>query len=193
MASTDVKIGLLDMSSVFPVARSACGALDAFRTVRQPTSQQGRRFTALQSNWELALDTPPCTGRMAKPVVEMEIGDPSKNFTLVGMDGSGKLQQIFADREHFDRFRASNSEWVSEVGDDSYQSIACVDNTGLVGQLLLTGQRPFPLQIPDAEATSGAKGQQVDAAWIERFKTMARQRGWKAEMVWYRVVNDTPD
>ena len=159
--------------------------------MRQPTSEQGRKFTVPQSNWELARENPPCSGPNAKPIVRIEIGDPRKNFTLVGMDGAGRLQQIFADRKAFDGYRNANPEWVSSAGPDAYLSTACFDTTGLVGQLLLTGNAPFPLALPDAAVTS--EGQPVDAAWTERFKATAKERGWKAEMVWYRVVNDTPD
>jgi hypothetical protein len=79
---------------------------------------------------------------------------------------------------------------MTPTGADQYRSTVCNNRTGLVGQLLVTGQKPFDLALPDAQTTN--EGKLVDAAWLQRFSDTARARGWKTEMVWYRVVNDTP-
>ncbi|HEX8570311.1 MAG TPA: serine/threonine-protein kinase [Caulobacteraceae bacterium] len=188
--SSGAQIGVLDTSAVFPVSNAACPALDGFRTIRVPTSDQGRRFMTEQSNWELRNDNPPCQGPNAKPIVNMQVGDRSRNFTIVGMDRAGKMQQIFPDRAAFDAYRQGFPDQIQETGDDGYRLTTCFNETGLVGQLLITGAAPFAVDLPPADNPDS--GRVVDAAWVQRFKSLAAQKGWKAEMVWYRVVDDTP-
>jgi serine/threonine-protein kinase len=188
--STGVPVGMVDTSNVFPVGRQTCGPLDTFRAFRVPTSDQGRSFVSEQSNWELMSSNEPCPAAAAKAVVNMRVGNPQKNFALVGMEGSGALQTIFKDRATFDSYRAMVPDFVTDTGNDSYRSTVCNTETGLVGQLLITGKAPFALNLPDAQETS--EGRAVDAAWLQRFGELARTNGWKTEMVWYRVVDDTP-
>jgi serine/threonine-protein kinase len=188
--STGVPVGLVDTSNVFPVGQQTCAPLDTFRAFRVATSEQGRRFVSEQSNWELMATNEPCPAAAAKAVVNMRVGDPQKNFALVGMEGSGSLQTIFKDRATFDAYRAAVPDFVTETGADSYRSTVCNTETGLVGQLLITGAAPFALNLPDAQETS--EGRAVDSAWLQRFSELARSNGWRTEMVWYRVVDDTP-
>ena len=53
---------------------------------------------------------------------------------------------------------------------------------------LVTGAGPFDQGLPDAMKTN--RGMAVDQAWLSTFASMARAKGWKTNMVWYRVVND---
>jgi serine/threonine-protein kinase len=189
-ASTGARVGLIDTSNVFPVGQQTCAPLDTFRTFRVPTSEQGRRFVSAQSNWELMQQNDPCQGPNAKALVDIRIGDRARDFTILGMDGAGALQQIFTDRADFDKVRREHPQLISETENDAYRSTVCYDKTGLVGMLLMTGQGPFPMNLPLAQQTP--VGRAVDSAWLQNFSGMARQKGWKTEMVWYRVVDDTP-
>jgi hypothetical protein len=132
----------------------------------------------------------PCQGPNAKALVDIRIGDRARDFTILGMDGAGALQQIFTDRADFDKVRREHPQLISETENDAYRSTVCYDKTGLVGMLLMTGQGPFPMNLPLAQQTP--VGRAVDSAWLQNFSGMARQKGWKTEMVWYRVVDDTP-
>ena len=128
-------------------------------------------------------------GRNAKPVVDLNIGNPQEDFSLIGMDHHG-LQQIFNSRAAFSAFQAQSPQFVTDKGNDSFSSTSCYNEVGLVGQLLITGKGPFDLDLPDAMKTD--KGRAVDAAWLQTFANAAKAGGWKTDMVWYRVANDQP-
>ena len=186
--ATGAAVGLVDTSNVFPVSAKTCAPLNAFRAFREPSSELGRRFTSQQSTWELSPKNDPCVGPNAKAVVNLNIGDPQKDFTLIGMDHDGGLQQIFANRAAFKAFQTQFPDFVADKGNDSFSATSCYNETGLVGQLLVTGQGPFDLSLPNATVTD--KSKPVDAAWLANFAQTAKAGGWKTSMVWYRVVND---
>ena len=186
--ATGAQIGLIDSSNVFPVGQKTCAELDTFRSFREPNSEHGRRFVSQQSNWELMKTNPPCDGPNAKAVVNVHIGDPSKDFSILGMDKDGGLQQIFANRAGFNAFHAQVPDFSTDTSDDSFSSTSCYNETGLVGELLVTGAGPFDLGLPDAMKTNQSRP--VDANWLQTFASAAKAKGWKTSMVWYRVVND---
>jgi serine/threonine protein kinase len=188
--ATGAHVALIDASNVFPVASGNCAPLDAFRAFREPSSELGRRFTSPQANWELSAKNDPCVGPNAKVVVNLNVGNPQQNFSIIGMDKNGGLQQIFNDRAAFNAYHAQFPEFVTDKGGDSFSSTACYNETGIVGQLLVTGAGPFDLGLPNALTSN--KSQSVDAAWIKRFADAAKAGGWKTNMVWYRVVDDQP-
>jgi serine/threonine-protein kinase len=188
--ATGQRIDLVDASNVFPVGPQTCAPLDTFRALRRPTSELGRDFVSEQANWEMQDVNDPCPGSPnAKAVVNIKVPAGS-DFSLVGMEGTGQLQQLFKDRAATEAFAKDFPAFMTPTGADQYRSTVCNNRTGLVGQLLVTGQKPFDLALPDAQTTN--EGKLVDAAWLQRFSDTARARGWKTEMVWYRVVNDTP-
>jgi serine/threonine-protein kinase len=189
--ATGAAISLVDSSNVFPVSSASCAPLDAFRAFREPSSELGRRFTSEQSTWELLAKNPPCPVLpAAKAVVDLNIGNPAQNFSLIGMDENGQLQQVFADRSAFAAFAKQYPDFVADKGNDSFASTACNTTTGLVGELLVTGPGPFNFNLPDAAVTD--KGKPVDAAWLANFTNAAKAGGWKTNMVWYRVADDQP-
>lgn len=188
--ATGANVTLVDSSNVFPIGTQACAPLDAFRPLREPSSEMGRKFTSQQSNWELTAKNDPCVGPNAKAVVNLNIGAPQTNFSIVGMDRNGALQEIFADRTAFNTFHSQFPDFITDKGGDKFSATSCYNETGLVGQLLLTGQGPFDLGLPSAMVTD--KGKPVDGAWLSNFKQLAQQRGWRTNMVWYRVVDDQP-
>ncbi len=187
--ATGAKVNL-DASNVFPIGPKTCAPLDTFRSMREPSSEFGRRFTTQQSTWELMAKNDPCVGPNAKAVVDMNIGNASQDFSILGMDGKGGLQQIFNDRAAFLAFKKDYPDFISDKGDDKFTSTSCYNETGLVGELLVIGHGPFKLDLPNA--LTSKDGKPVDAAWLANFTNLAKTGGWKTSMVWYRVVNDQP-
>jgi serine/threonine-protein kinase len=184
--ATGAHVGLIDAANVFPVAASNCAPLDAFRAFREPNSEFGRRLTSPQAQWVLSPKNDPCQGPNAKVVVNIRIGNPQQNFSIIGMDKNGGLQQIFADRQAFNAFHTKFPDFVTDQAADSFSSTVCYNETGVVGQLLVLGPGPFNLGLPNAMVTD--KSQPVDAAWLQKFADAARAGGWKTDMVWYRVT-----
>ena len=188
--ATGAKVGLIDTANVFPVAQATCAPLDAFRAFRVPNSQTGRAITSQQSNWELMDKNPPCDGPNAKVVVDLKTGAADRNFTVLGFDRKGGLQQIFADRAALESIKAQAPDLVTDKGGGAYATTSCYNETGLVGEALITGAGPFDVDLPNALQSNTSKV--VDAAWLQAFRRKAQAGGWKTSMVWYRVVNDQP-
>lgn len=188
--ATGAKVGLIDTANVFPVGQATCAPLDAFRAIRVPNSQTGRAITSQQSNWELMDKNPPCDGPNAKVVVNLKTGGADRNFTVLGFDRKGGLQQIFADRAALESVKAQAPDLVTDQGGGGYATTSCYNETGLVGEALITGPGPFDVDLPDAGQSD--KSKVVDAAWLQAFRQKAQAGGWKTSMVWYRVVNDQP-
>ena len=189
--ATGAKVGLIDTANVFPVGAATCAPLDAFRQFRTPNSQTGRLIDSQQSNWELMDKNPPCNGPNAKVVVGLKTGSPDQNFTVLGFDRKGGLQQIFTDKAALASVKAQAPELVTDQGGGAYSTTACYNETGLVGEALVTGAGPFDVDLPNAMQSD--KSKMVDAAWLQQFIQKAKAGGWKISMAWYRVVNDQPN
>jgi serine/threonine-protein kinase len=185
--STGANVSVVDAANVFPVGPEMCTPLDAVRPFREPSSDLGRRLTSAQSTWELARKNDPCPGPgdSAKVVVRLNIRNPQQDFTVVGMGKGGDLTQVFASRAALLKFKADFPDFVTDRGDDQYDATSCYDESGLVGQLLVSGAGPFDLGLPDA---NNPKGRLVDADWARTFADKAKANGWRTNMVWYRVV-----
>jgi serine/threonine-protein kinase len=184
---TKVNVSVVDAANVFPVGPEMCTALDAVRPSREPSSDLGRRLTSAQSTWALAKKNDPCPGPgdSAKVVVRLNIRNPNADFTVIGMGRGGDLTQVFASRAAMLKFKSDFPDFVTDRGEDQYDATSCYDESGLVGQLLVSGTGPFDLGLPDANAE---KGRLVDADWARTFAEKAKANGWRTNMVWYRVV-----
>ena len=189
-AGAGLKVDRIDTSNVFPIGQTTCAPLDTLRAFRAPAAQLGRLITSPQATWELTKLNPPCQGPNAKVSVDIQTGAPAQDFTLLGVDRRGGLQQVFADRAALTSFKAQFPNLVSDRGGGGYFTTACQNETGLVGEALVTGAGPFDVDLPNALTSSRSKV--VDADWLHRFAAKARAGGWKISMVWYRVVNDEP-
>ena len=185
--STGANVSVVDAANVFPVGPEMCTPLDAVRPFREPSSDLGRRLTSAQSTWALAKKNDPCPGPgdSAKVVVRLNIRNPQQDFTVVGMGKGGDLTQVFASRAGLLKFKSDFPDFVTDRGGDQYDATSCYDESGLVGQLLVSGAGPFDLGLPDANSE---KGRLVDAAWAKTFADKAKANGWRTNMVWYRVV-----
>ena len=56
-----------------------------------------------------------------------------------------------------------------------------------ISELLLTGAAPFDATL--VAPPPGARGDN----WRRRFIEAARRKGWRAEMAWFKSVDERPD
>ena len=117
----------------------------------------------------------------AQPVVRLNIGDPTADLTLFGIEPAGVISELLNSRQDLDR--AVKALRASKKGDDAYELKMDVDHHGWSGLVLLTGKGPFPADV--VRPALGAR----NVAWQERFATAAQQQGWKADMLWFKVEN----
>ena len=69
------------------------------------------------------------------------------------------------------------------MGGDRYRLHIDADHQGWSGIILISGQGPFPQDVVAPQV--GARG----PTWQQRFLSMAAERGWRVEMVWYESIN----
>ena len=179
----------IDFAEVSPITQSGCAALDAFRQIRTT----GRnRLSVPQRRFEMRtqLAGSAYEGKVAaSAIVGIAIGDPSLDFALVGLEPSGAIDMLIPNRAAFaEQVRASRDGLpITDLGGDRYRLQIDLDHQGWSGLLLVTGKGPF-----DAAVIAPPLGQR-DAAWRTTLVERAAERGWQADMIWFRSVDDAKD
>ncbi len=179
----------IDFAEVSPINRSGCAALDAYRQIR---ATGPNRLSVTQRRFEMRTQAAGTSyeGKLAAnaPVV-IAIDDPSLDFALVGLEPSGAIDMVIPDRAAFrSALLASRGGLpISDLGSDRYRMVIDLDHEGWSGLLLVTGKGPF-----DARLIAPPLGQR-DAAWRSELVERAAERGWQADMLWFRSVDDVKD
>lgn len=184
----------IDFEEVSPITQSGCAALDTYRQIRSPDSN---RLSVPQRKFEMRMQ-PNDAGLSGYPgedaanvVIEINVADPGKDFALIGIEPSGVIDPEFMGpgtgvlgRPTLKKVAAEGSRNVTDMGDDKYKLQIDVNHAGWSGLLLLTGKGPFP---PDLIAPPlGARGPD----WTNKFVSTAAERGWQADMVWFKTVDE---
>lgn len=184
---------------VLPAEPPACRVLDAVRPFREASSQDGRALTVKQPQFHLQANAQNCDPEVTKKgltqaeiVMDIKLDDPNTDFTLIGVDGNGAMQQIIASRAQFDLIRGK-SNMISDLGNGRYRWSFCTDEKtalssprGLAGILMIKGHHPFDLGLP----LSGNETEMVSEQWLQQFAARAQALGWTTQMAWYQVLKD---
>lgn len=168
----------VDLAQVAPVGSPNCAPLNVYRSIRARTSQTGQRLSVAQRMFQIMRQS---NGAMsARAVVDLNLGDPTLDFALVGLEPSGALTPLINGRGELTA--AVRGHEVAEVGADHYRFPLDTSHTGWSGLLLLTGRGPFDAKLiaPPVDAR--------DSDWLTRFRQAAAANGWAAEMAWYKTV-----
>lgn len=179
----------IDFSEVSPINQSGCAALDAYRQVRM---QSGSRLATQQRRWEMRTQPPGSSyaGKVAaNAVIVIAMADPTRDFTLVGLEPSGKIDMLVPDRAAFVRNIAASVKGkpISELGGDRYRLEVDLDHAGWSGLLIISGKGPFDPAV--VAPPLGARG----IEWRDRLVSLAAERGWEADMIWFRSVDEVRD
>ena len=179
----------IDFSEVSPITRSGCAALDAYRQIRGI----GRdRLLVPQRRFEMRAQGAGSAyaGRVAATaVVGIAVADPTLDFALVGLEPSGRIDILIPSRQAFtEQVHASQGGVpITDLGGDRYRLQIDLDHAGWSGLLLVTGRGPF-----ETAAIAPPLGQR-GADWRDRLVGLAAERGWTADMIWFRSVDDVRD
>ncbi len=180
---------VIDFAEVSPITQSGCAALDAFRQIRTT----GRnRLSVPQRRFEMRTQDAKSAyaGKLAaNAIVGIAIGDPSLDFALVGLEPSGAIDMLIPSRAAFRAQVQASREGlpITDLGGDRYRLQIDLDHQGWSGLLLVTGKGPF-----DATLIAPPLGRR-DAAWRTTLVERAAERGWQADMIWFRSVDDARD
>ncbi|MET0246496.1 MAG: serine/threonine-protein kinase [Sphingomonas sp.] len=193
LAQRNIRGASIDFSEVAQITQAGCAALDTYRQIRAPDSRQ---LSVPQRVFEMRTqpDDPSQTGypgeKAANVVLQLGIENPKTDFALIGIEPSGVIDPEFAGpgtgvlgRDQLKAI-AKQSRIVTDHGDDTYQMQLDVNHPGWSGVLLLTGKGPFdPALIAPA---IGARGPE----WTNKFVSEAAAKGWQAQMVWFKTVDE---
>ncbi|MES2054489.1 MAG: serine/threonine-protein kinase [Pseudomonadota bacterium] len=189
LKTQDISGADIDFSQVAPINQSGCAALDAYRQIRAPS---GNRLSVPQRKFELRTQPPGSAypgSIAANAVIGIVLADPSRDLTLVGLEPSGKIDMLVPSRAAFMEQLKTSQKGVpfADLGGDRYRLQIDLDHAGWSGLLLITGKGPFdPAVVAPA---LGARG----ADWRDRLVSIAAERGWEADMIWFRSVDEVKD
>lgn len=186
LAGQGIRGATIDFAEVSPITPAGCAALDAYRQVRNDAAN---RLSVPQRRFEMRMQEPGSAyaGQVAaNAVVEIGIGDPSRDFAVVGLEPSGLVDTIFPDRAAFEaELKAStDGKPLASLGGDRYRMQLDTDHQGWSGILLISGKGPFDPKL--IAPPIGARGPD----WTNRFVSAAAEKGWQTDMVWYKTVDE---
>ena len=179
----------VDMGDVAPITQAGCAALDTYRQVRATSEFH---LSVRQLRFEMTRQPPGAAyaGREASnAIIAFNFGNLQGDFSMLGIEPNGAISLPIPDREDFNvRLAASrNGRPITDLGGERYELHIDADHEGWSGVILISGQGPFPQDV--VAPPVGARG----PAWQQRFTSMAAERGWRVEMVWYESVNRQRD
>ena len=181
IAGAGLRSKTIDFDDVTPIQPSECGPLEAFRQIRDPSSG---RISVAQRSWEMSTlgDVGPDSGKLgAEAIIEIDLSNLSNDATLIGLEDSGTISQIIPDRALFDQ------AGITKSGPGTYRISLATTHKGWSGVLLITGKKPFDKNL--FEGPAGSRG----SSWSTNFLAKAKERGWNAEMIWYKTVDNQPN
>ncbi|MEG3158918.1 type VI secretion system ImpA family N-terminal domain-containing protein [Sphingomonas sp. LB2R24] len=174
-----------DFSDVAPISASECGSVDIFRAIR---SVGASHLTVPQRTFEVAKLPPESSyaGQIgARTIINLDLSG-IKDFALYGLEPSGTISPLVPDRRTFDAM-PKPGEPIADLGKGRYRFSIDANHTGWSGILLLTGKSGFSDALVAGAAGSHGPG------WSQRFATAARAGDWRAEMVWFKMVDEVPN
>lgn len=194
LAQQKVSGSEIDFEEVAPITQSGCAALDTYRQIRSP---EGNRLVVPQRKFEMRMQPtdPNLSGypgqNAANTVLEVNVRDLSKDFAIIGIEPSGVIDPEFfgpgsgvLGRPGLKEVAAQGGRTVTDMGDGRYKMQLDVNHAGWSGVLLLTGKGPFPKEL--IAPALGARGPD----WRDKFVSAAAERGWQADMVWFKTVDE---
>ncbi len=179
--ASGARVAATDFSAVAPINASECASIDAFRAIRASGTPH---LSVPQRKFEMSVLPPdsPYAGKVgARAIVNLDLANPAQDFALYGIEPSGAISEVIPNRKVFAGLE-KNGTPIADLGGDRYRLQIDADHDGWSGILLLTGDGGFS---PEFFA-----GKKMNTAG---FAAAAAARGWKAEMVWFKMVDEVKE
>lgn len=189
LAQAGVRNATLNFGDVAPITPAGCAALDTYRQMR---ATRDLRLSATQPRFEMVMQPAGAiyaNQEAATAVVNLDIANPSAQFAILGIEPSGVITRLIANRADFETRLAQsiNGRPIASRGNDRYTLNIDLNHDGWSGIILITGREPFDADV--VAPPMGSRG----PAWRDRFVAAAAERGWQVEMVWFESVNREQD
>lgn len=185
LTKANLKIASVSFEDVSSVRPNVCKLLDAFRQVKSPPPGD---LSTDQLKYEMEIQTTGSQAGQSAAVPQIHIaGDAlTGELMLGGIDPDGSAASFVANAAEL-KFMLANSDNGGLNPDHSAALKVNQTVAGLVGIVLIHGKTAI-----DAQTVFPA-GSAHDEAWKARFVAEARRKGWNADMVWFKVVNEVKD
>lgn len=176
----------ISFEDVAPIQPSACLTLDAFRKFKSRLS--GNLLTdQVKYEKSTALDGKFSGPSVAKPQVHISADALRDDISLIGVETSGIMTELIDDKKRLKELIASHAAVGSINTDGSITLAVNQTDLGWSGLLLLQGKGPFdPALVAPLPSARGAE-------WRSKLDTAAMAHGWKADMVWFKIVDEVRD
>jgi serine/threonine-protein kinase len=182
LAAKGLRAAAIDFSDVSQINENDCGPVEAFRQVR---AQGAQHLSTPQRKFEMVKLPPESAeaGKIGAPaIVEVNTAAVTQDFALVGLEDTGAMTLITKSKAEF----LSPELGIPHVG-DVYRIPLDTTHKGFSGILMLVGSGPFPSDL--LSSTTSTRGPD----WPSKFLAEAKAKGWQAEMVWYKTVDELPN
>ncbi len=176
-----------DTTSVAQLAPEACGTVDTFRKFRASASV-GRWVTPQAREFHFRANAA-CGNDPKQALAVIEVDKPpggSDDIALIGMESSGKAQVLFSSIDDFKQLKSVVPPGMFAEQPQKLQLNLCNDKPVATGVLVIRGASPFDLGLPDIRSEAALP----TVAFPASFEKMAREKGWRTQMAWYRVVEN---
>jgi serine/threonine-protein kinase len=189
LSQAGVRNAGLNFGDVAPITPAGCAALDTYRQMR---ATRDLRLAATQPRFEMVMQPAGAiyaNQEAATAVVNLDIANPNTQFAILGIEPSGVITRLIANRTDFETRLAQsvNGRPIASRGNDRYTLNIDLNHGGWSGIILITGREPFDADV--VAPPMGSRG----PAWRDRFVAAATERGWQVEMVWFESVNREQD
>ncbi len=196
LAQRKIQGANIDFEEVSPITQSGCAALDTYRQIRAPIATH---LTVPQRKFEMRMQSsdPSQSGypgeNAANVVLAVNIADPKLDFAMVGLEPSGVIDADFLTgsgvfgHPEIKKLSQTNPRIATDLGGDKYKMQLDVNHAGWSGVLLLYGKGPFEKDV--IAPPLGARGPD----WTNKFVSEAAAKGWQADMVWFKTVDEVKE
>lgn len=181
LAASGVGDASIDFSEVAPITQAGCSALDTYRQVREPS---GERLTIPQRQFQLRMMTEENSnykGQMAARAPITISAGTDGDFTLLGIEPSGAITPLLNSRAETDEAAKAPGSTIQSIGGGRYRIDLDINHAGWSGLLLIVGKGPFD---KTAAPSIGARGPD----WQSSFLSKAAEKGWQADMAWFKTT-----
>lgn len=187
LTKAKLKVAAISFENVSPAPLRVCALLDAYRPFK---SRRGGDITSDQAKYERELqpDGSSNAGQVAAvPQIHLSADVMRGQFVLGGIDPDPMATAaIFVNSaDELKALLASNAGSLNPDGSATLKVAQTLD--GLVGVLVIYGPQAIPADLivpPPVMRTPD---------WQVKLLTAARQGGWQADMVWFRIANELPE
>jgi hypothetical protein len=170
----------IDFDSVSPINPASCEAIAAFRAIR---AQGASHIATARTKYEMDVLPPESSqpGKLgAEVVIEIDLNNLPDDVALIGLQDDGTMARFVSSRSEI----KDNGE---QIRPDVYRISADITHPGWSGIVLVSGKGPFDFGLPNSDPVP------MPAGWAQGFLTQAKAKGWHAEMLWYKLVDDVPN